>query len=206
MDHVKETPAQVAGRRDSGASVHHPTDEDVGSIYDVTTDKEADKLVYALVAYRGGAWRLIDAYAPGMSGLKPLRGRSDHRFPAGAGDAPIAVAAKNWGAANFGGLAARAADLLASLAQALEQARGSCALSAAAPVAALTPRQRQIMDRVLAGHPSKVIAADLGISQRTVEKHRAEIMKRTGSKSLPALARLAMEASANGAAHWRASS
>ena len=52
----------------------------------------------------------------------------------------------------------------------------------------------QIMDLVLAGHPSKNIAADLGISQRTVENHRASIMKKTGSKSLPALARLALAA------------
>jgi two-component system CheB/CheR fusion protein len=50
------------------------------------------------------------------------------------------------------------------------------------------------MEMVLAGHPSKNIAADLGISQRTVENHRASIMKKTGSKSLPALARLAIAA------------
>lgn len=56
----------------------------------------------------------------------------------------------------------------------------------------LTPRQIQIMEMVLAGHPSKNIAADLGISQRTVENHRASIMKRTGVKSLPALTRLAL--------------
>jgi two-component system CheB/CheR fusion protein len=55
----------------------------------------------------------------------------------------------------------------------------------------LTPRQTQIMEMVLAGHPSKNIAADLGISQRTVESHRASIMKKTGAKSLPALTRLA---------------
>ena len=60
--------------------------------------------------------------------------------------------------------------------------------------AALTPRQREIMDMALAGHPNKNIAADLGISQRTVENHRALIMKNTGSKSLPALARLALAA------------
>jgi two-component system CheB/CheR fusion protein len=48
------------------------------------------------------------------------------------------------------------------------------------------------MDLVLAGHPSKIIAADLRISQRTVENHRASIMRKTGAKSLPALARLAM--------------
>ena len=61
---------------------------------------------------------------------------------------------------------------------------------------ALTPRQRQIMVLVLSGHPSKNIAADLGISQRTVENHRAAVMRKSGSKSLPALARLAMVAGA----------
>ncbi len=61
-------------------------------------------------------------------------------------------------------------------------------------MAGLTPRQREIMALVLAGHPSKNIAADLGISQRTVENHRASIMHRTGAASLPALARLALAA------------
>ncbi len=64
-------------------------------------------------------------------------------------------------------------------------------------LAGLTVRQRQITELVLAGHPSKNIAADLGISQRTVENHRAAIMRKTGSKSLPALARLAMSATSN---------
>ena len=59
----------------------------------------------------------------------------------------------------------------------------------------LTPRQHEIMDLVLAGHPSKNIAADLGISRRTVENHRAAIMKKTGSKSLPALGRFGLAAS-----------
>jgi DNA-binding CsgD family transcriptional regulator len=64
--------------------------------------------------------------------------------------------------------------------------------NAARRVADLTPRQRQIMVLVVNGQPSKIIAADLHISQRTVENHRAQIMKRTESKSLPALARLAL--------------
>jgi two-component system CheB/CheR fusion protein len=51
------------------------------------------------------------------------------------------------------------------------------------------------MTLVLAGHPSKNIAADLGISQRTVESHRADIMARTGATSLPELARLVIFAS-----------
>jgi DNA-binding CsgD family transcriptional regulator len=61
--------------------------------------------------------------------------------------------------------------------------------------ASLTPRQHEIMKLVLDGHPSKNIAADLGISQRTVENHRAAIMKKTGSKSLPALGRFGFAAS-----------
>src|SRR4029079_12029447 len=93
-------------------------------------------------------------------------------------------------------------ELLASVERALEQSRDSSKLlawreGAGNPMADLTPRQRQIMDLVLAGHPSKNIAADLGISQRTVETHRASIMKKTGAKSLPALARLALAAASN---------
>jgi DNA-binding CsgD family transcriptional regulator len=64
----------------------------------------------------------------------------------------------------------------------------------------LTPRQHEIMRLVLDGHPSKNIAADLGISRRTVENHRAAIMKKTGSKSLPALGRFGFAASRSVAA------
>jgi two-component system, chemotaxis family, CheB/CheR fusion protein len=66
--------------------------------------------------------------------------------------------------------------------------------TAATRVGSLTARQRQILDLVLAGNPSKNIAADLGISQRTVDNHRAAIMRKTGSKSLPALVRTALAA------------
>jgi len=72
--------------------------------------------------------------------------------------------------------------------------------SAANHLAGLTRRQRQVMELVLAGQPSKNIAVDLGISQRTVENHRAAIMKRTGSKCLPALARMALAAAWDDAA------
>ena len=59
-------------------------------------------------------------------------------------------------------------------------------------MAVLTPRQQQVMALVLQGKPSKNIAADLNISQRTVENHRAAIMRRTGAASLPALVRLSL--------------
>jgi two-component system CheB/CheR fusion protein len=77
--------------------------------------------------------------------------------------------------------------------------RDSSALSAwheaaAARVAALTARERQIMDLVIIGQPNKNIAADLKVSQRTVENHRAAVMKKTGSKSLSDLVRLAIAA------------
>ena len=90
-------------------------------------------------------------------------------------------------------------DLLAAIDRTLNLSREAKDLSAwrhdaARQISGLTHRQREVMTMVLAGHPSKNIAADLGISQRTVENHRASIMRRTGSKSLPALARLAMVA------------
>jgi two-component system CheB/CheR fusion protein len=89
--------------------------------------------------------------------------------------------------------------LLAVVARALNRSRDTVALAAerraaAYRLAGLTARQREVMDRVLAGEPSKNIAADLGISRRTVENHRASIMHRTGATSLPDLARLALAA------------
>ena len=120
----------------------------------------------------------------------------------GNSDVTMAVQAMKAGASDFIEKPIKGRELLASIDFALEHARDSHKLvawreTAAAHLAGLTPRQRQIMDLVLAGHPSKNIAADLGISQRTVENHRASIMKRTGSKSVPALARLAVAATRN---------
>jgi two-component system CheB/CheR fusion protein len=154
-----------------------------------------------------GACLLIDAYLPGMSGLELLRRLAGHRLPAimltGSSDVAIAVQAMKAGAADFIEKPVGRAELLASIERAVEQSRDSSRLvavreDAANHVAGLTPRQREIMALVLAGAPSKNIAADLGISQRTVENHRAAIMQKTGSKSLPALARLAL------AAAWQA--
>jgi two-component system CheB/CheR fusion protein len=117
----------------------------------------------------------------------------------GNSDVSVAVAAMKAGAMDFIEKPIGRADLLASVDRALERAHDTSKLSAwrddaAHHVAGLTPRQHEIMNMVLAGHPSKNIAADLGISQRTVENHRASIMKKMGVKSLPALARLALAA------------
>ena len=160
-----------------------------------------------LESYRPGreACLLIDAYLPGMSGLELLQRLRDAHYglPAimitGHGDVPMAVQAMKAGASDFIEKPINRSELLASVERALEQSRDSNKLfawraAAAKHVAGLSRRQRQVMDMILAGHPNKNIAADLGISQRTVENHRALIMKKTGSKSVPALARLALAA------------
>ena len=72
--------------------------------------------------------------------------------------------------------------------------------TAADDIASLTPRERQIMELILTGHPNKNIALDLGVSQRTIEKHRAAIMKKTGSRSIAALVRSGLVAAWNGSA------
>jgi two-component system CheB/CheR fusion protein len=117
----------------------------------------------------------------------------------GKADVGMAVEAMKAGASDFIEKPIGREELLASVARAFDQAHDSSKLvawreAASAQIEGLTQRQKQIMEMVLAGAPSKNIAADLGISQRTVENHRAEIMKRTGAKSLPELARLAVAA------------
>jgi two-component system CheB/CheR fusion protein len=160
-----------------------------------------------LAAFQPGrdACLLIDAALPGMSGLELLRRlkQDGPKIPAvmmtGKADVDMAVQAMKAGALDFIEKPISREELLTSIERAFDQAQDSSKLlawreAAAGHIESLTPRQRQIMELVLAGAPSKNIAADLGISQRTVENHRAEIMKRTGARSLPELARLAVAA------------
>ncbi len=151
----------------------------------------------------GEACLLVDAYLPGMDGLELLQRlrEAGHRLPAimitGQSDVPMAVQAMKAGASDFIEKPIGRVELLASIDRIFEQSRDTGKLSAGREDAvkrldSLTRRQHQIMELVLVGHPSKNIAADLGISQRTVESHRAAIMEKTGSTSLPALARLAL--------------
>ena len=160
-----------------------------------------------LAAYRPGAegCLLVDANMPGMSGLEVMQRLSAdrQRLPAvmitGFADVAVAVEAMKAGAIDFIEKPIGYDELLGVVDNALGQARDSgrqeaVRANAARQLAGLTGRQREIMDMVLAGHPSKNIAADLKISQRTVENHRAAIMQKTGAKSLPALARLALSA------------
>jgi two-component system CheB/CheR fusion protein len=141
-----------------------------------------------------------------MSGLELLERLHDagDGLPAimitGCSDVAIAVKAMKVGAFDFIEKPFTSGQLLESVERAIlfsrdVNERAAWRHTASEHLAGLTPRQRQIMQLVLDGQPSKNIAADLGISQRTVENHRAAIMQRTGATSLPALARLALAAS-----------
>ena len=209
-------PVEIPGS--SGSPVIFVVDDDDsirGAIRAVLEDdnrevEDYDSCEAFLAAFHPGreACLVIDAYLPGMNGLVLLRRLHDagHALPAimitGNSDVKIAVKAMKQGASDFIEKPISRGELLACVDRAMEQSRDSEKLSAwrqdaAVQVAGLTPRQRQVMEMVLAGHPSKNIAADLGISQRTVENHRASIMTKTGTKSLPALARLALVAAAS---------
>lgn len=213
-----QPPAEAGAHRDTPVIFIVDDDSEIREGIRSTFEAEGRKVEdYAtceafLEAYRPGqeGCLLIDAYLPGMSGLELLRRLNGmgHRLPAimitGNSDVPIAVEAMKAGASDFLEKPIASTELLASVNRALERSKDATKLSAwhteaATRIAKLTPQQRRIMGLVLAGHPSKNIAADLGISQRTVENHRASIMKKTGSKSLPALARLAIAATGNGA-------
>lgn len=147
---------------------------------------------------------VIDAVMPGMGGISLLEQvDADHRnFQAimvtGYGDVAMAVDAMRSGAIDFLEKPVDADQLLASIKRALALAgdghKNTARDAAIKRLARLTPREREVMNHIIQGQPNKVIAHELGISQRTVENHRAAIMKRTDVKSLPDLVRLAMAA------------
>lgn len=172
--------------------------------YDVRLHGSAEAFLEAPFP-QGEACLVVDERLPGMTGvtlLTLLRGRGS-TVPAiiitGHGDASTAVAALRAGAADFIEKPAPAAALLASVARAIEhardiRARATWRAEVAARFRTLTRRERDVLAMVLAGAPNKNIAADLKISQRTVENHRAAVMRKTGADSLPALVRLSLAA------------
>ena len=156
-----------------------------------------------LASYRRGrtGCLVVDARLPGMSGhelLERLK-KEGSTLPAlmltGHGDVPTAVRAMEAGAAGFIEKPVLPEMLLARIDRALEDGKDAADTSArreaaARLIGALTQRERQVMDMVVAGNPNKEIAAVLGINQRTVENHRATVMKKTGTGSLSDLIHL----------------
>lgn len=158
----------------------------------------------------GRACLVVDQFLPGMDGIaliKLLRSQGS-RLPSvvltAHADAAMAVAALKAGATDLIEKPASAAEVLAGV-QAAFKADGETSQppeqrkAAQKQFTGLTTREREVLELVLAGQPNKIIAHTLGINQRTVENHRASVMRKTGAASLPALVRLALAAGVQGA-------
>jgi FixJ family two-component response regulator len=151
---------------------------------------------------------VLDIRMPGMSGLELQQHL--HRmgsmlpviFITGHGDVPMAVQAMKEGAFEFVQKPFRDQDLLDRINQALEvdrENRGMLALRADVlqRFESLSSREKQVMDMVVDGAANKKIAIDLGLSERTVEIHRAKVMEKMGARSLAHLVKLQMSLSAD---------
>jgi FixJ family two-component response regulator len=147
---------------------------------------------------------VLDVRMPGMSGLE-LQQQLNVRgamipviFITGHGDIPMAVEAMQHGAFDFLQKPFRDQDLIDRIQRALAtDHKNRLALrqreSIRARLDSLTPREREVLDLMMRGKPNKVMAAELGLSQRTVEIHRARVMEKTEAASLAQLVRMVMD-------------
>ena len=147
---------------------------------------------------------ITDVQMPGMSGIE-LQQQLNLRgavipviFITGHGDVPMAVAAMQQGAFDFLQKPFRDQDLIDRIQRALEKDRVNRAelgkrSDLRARHEALTPREREVLALVMSGKANKVMAADLGLSQRTVEVHRARVMEKMGASSLAHLVRMVLD-------------
>jgi two-component system response regulator FixJ len=152
---------------------------------------------------------LSDVQMPGLDGLALLRmmRAEGSTLPVvlitAHGGVPMAVEAMKAGAVDFLEKPYSVDTLLAAVESAL-QARARDTNSqeesrtARRKLESLTPRERDVLERLINGNSNKAVAAQLGLSPRTVEFHRAHIMSKTDAKSLPDLVRLWMAATAEG--------
>ena len=147
---------------------------------------------------------IADIRMPEMDGLELQQRLIEHglKFPliviSGHGDVPLAVRVMKAGAIDFIEKPFAAQAILDSLIVAFSRLDGprerDTETLARAKLALLSPREREVLEGLLAGLPNKSIAYDLAISPRTVEIHRARVMDKMGVRSLPELVRLALAA------------
>jgi len=144
---------------------------------------------------------VLDIRMPVMNGLEMQQKLNDLDcllpiiFMTGHGDIPMAVDAMRAGALDFMRKPVREQDLLDRIQQALDHESGKFDLHAQMAeirtrIATLTPKEHEIFDRVAEGQANKVIAIELGVSERTVEVHRAQVMKKLDVRTLADLVRL----------------
>ena len=144
-----------------------------------------------------------DVRMPGMTGIELLRRLKELRIAVpvivvtGHGDVPLAVEAMKFGAVDFLEKPFDDEVLLASVRTALQQRAGETKRQAERAeidnrLAALSPRERDVLGGLVAGHANKQIAFELGISPRTVEIYRANLMDKMKAGSLSELVRMAL--------------
>lgn len=147
---------------------------------------------------------VLDVRMPGMSGLEVqellnLEGAViPVLFITGHGDIPMAVEAMRAGAFDFLQKPFREQQLLDCIRRALAKDRASRAeinesTAIRARLESLTPREREILTLVTSGKSNKIMARELGVSQRTVEIHRSRVMEKMGAASLAQLVRMVMD-------------
>lgn len=147
---------------------------------------------------------LLDVRMPGMSGPE-LQSRLNNEglpilpiiFISGHGDVPLAVRVMKAGAIDFLTKPFNDQVLIESINKALRLDKANRekrqeSAQARAKFALLSPREVQVLQGIVAGKPNKVISAELRISLKTVEAHRASVMKKMGVKSVPELVKLVL--------------
>nr|WP_271068055.1 response regulator FixJ [Caulobacter sp. NIBR1757] len=146
---------------------------------------------------------VADVRMPGVSGIDLARILKERKFGlpiiimTGHGDIPLAVEAMKAGAVDFVEKPFSDVTLLAAITAAMARPLAqtdSQRQEALDRLAALSPRERDVLAGVVAGKPNKVIAFDLDISARTVEIYRANMMTKTGARNMAELMRIALAA------------
>lgn len=147
---------------------------------------------------------VLDIRMPRMSGME-LQQELNRRgwgipviFMTGHGDVPMAVEAMRAGAVDFLQKPFKDDELIRRVQKALEQdARLREQLGSLGQLRArfesLTPREREIAERLAAGDANKAVAIDLGLSERTVELHRAHVMQKMGARGLAQLVQMMLQ-------------
>jgi len=146
---------------------------------------------------------ILDVRLPGMNGLELQRALAERQirmpiiFITGHGDIPMAVEAVNAGALDFLEKPFDNEALLARVEEAIVADRERRMREAASAeidqrLERLTPRERQVMEGILAGKLNKVIGHELDMSTRTVEVHRGRILEKLGARNAPEMVRLVL--------------
>jgi two-component system, LuxR family, response regulator FixJ len=174
--------------------------------FDVTLFESAQYFLDALPGVDFGCV-VSDIRMPGIDGiellkrLKAIRSSLPVLIMTGHGDVPLAVEAMKLGAVDFLEKPFEDDRLIGMIDVALKQAASGArseavTLDIAARIASLSPRERQVMEGLVAGLSNKMIARDYDISPRTIEVYRANVMTKMQAGSLSELVRLAMRAGA----------